>query len=267
MKRIPCWLAWCLLLACGRVFAATGFPLLYWPDVPDPQQRPCDDTLVRTMIAASGKSSEQAAGERKSVCKTWSQHPDLDIVAIAEHQPTQSQFGVLIGLWNRRLSKLIAYTVKDMEEDAALTFQQMQLRVDTARYDFALGTEGFGIDVDGGYQAHCSDATLGAARSLFAFDGRSVRMVAEDIILGSVSIVSGDRGRCSAPGGKEYGKPTVMEQTRASIAVARTISNGFRDLLISEQVRRSDGIPLKVSRYRMKFDGKNYRRATARPVN
>jgi hypothetical protein len=140
-----------------------------------------------------------------------------------------------------------------IQEDAAMRVESGSLWIDTARYDLRPGVRAIGLDVKSGHGARCADGSLGAVRSLYVARGKALAPVLEGLMMSNSMHVEGFDG-CELTGNE------VNEYTDRSIALGDTVTNGYRDLVISVVTTRDDGKKpsSKPHRLVLKFDGQRY---------
>lgn len=255
-RRLPGLL---LSLLAETALAAGSAPLLL--DTLEAPERPCDETrlgdIARTLQRDAAAGIDRAFPVTVSVCKPLPGSAGSELFAVAFHDQARSRVQLAVGISAVDRPALRAWHVQPLEEDAALDALRLRLRLDTARYALADGVRAFGVDIYGGYFPHCSDTSPGASRTLYAWKGRDLWPVLNDVLLSSVTIVSGDRGRCS--GGQQRG-PTVLDFMHATIAIARRAAHGWREVVVTEVTRRDDGsVAPRLQQATFRFDGRVYR--------
>lgn len=133
------------------------------------------------------------------------------------------------------------------------------LRLDTADYQLAPGIRAFGVDAGSGYTANCGDGTIGPSRSLYVRDGDRIRPGLQGLGLSySMTMQQGAADRCHV---KATGLPDVTEKWTVTIAIARTMSHGWNDLLIRRDFSVNAEPPAAHCQATLHYDGKQYQGA------
>lgn len=199
-----------------------------------------------------------------SVCKRLPGLQSIMLVAMLYHAGPEhgtdaesaANEGLVVAMLDENSAKVVSAYTAPIEEDATMRVEGASMQIDTARYDLAPGVRAFGVDLHSGYMPSCADGGLGGSRTLLVRDGEKLRPVLT-LNLSSWQFVQGGNPRCS---NVDLGE-TVVETWTSSIAVAKTVTNGYADLLIttvSEFDDKKRRKPRAPERRLLRYDGKKY---------
>lgn len=183
--------------------------------------------------------------------------PDADkkIIATFAYDINDDGYkGFIVALVDTTNKRLVVNYKGKIQEDASMLVEGDSLRIDSGFYRLARDVTGFGIDVKPGYQANCGDGGSGPYRTLFTYDGKSIKPVLEDFIVSSWSFLKGGNPRC---GGST--DDVVIEDISLSIDVGTGRTNGLADLQVTAASSVASKQPFK---YVLRYDGKKYATAS-----
>lgn len=197
---------------------------------------------------------------RNRVCKRLPGAQSIMLVAMlyrtGSGAESDANAGLVVAMLDESIGKVASAYTAPIEEDATMRVEGAGLYIDTARYDLAPGVRAFGIDLRSGYLPSCGDGGWGPSRTLLVRDGEKLRPVLT-LTLSSWQFVKGGNSRCSSV---DVGE-TVIETMTSSIAVARTVTNGYADLLITTVSKFDDKRkrkPRAPESRLLRYDGKQY---------
>lgn len=198
-----------------------------------------------------------------SICKDWPAYPGLKLTAAANFSPdpVYGESGT-VGLYDLRLALVASADSKPLAsfyQPSAFSVDAIaldELKFDTARYKLTPQLQAFGVRVrfKGSSRLNPLDETW---LSLYVKDGNALRPVMDRLV---VYEYGGEwDGNCA---GERY-------ETTRTVALAKTSSHGFADLMIktirSSTVGEGEGeacvsntVTQKPVLTTLRYDGKNY---------
>jgi hypothetical protein len=233
----------------------------------DTAAQPCPTAIVQALsqalLPSGGGAPTLAATPDFHVCKAWAVLPGHVIGAATYKGPGLEEVTLAVSVWREQPLKLTGLHQRRLEQDASLSIDRLTLRIDTARYALSTESTAFGIDTDLGYWPHCGDGLPGPMRTLYTFRAGSLLPLALDLSLSHEEILQGRKDRCASANSPESKLPELWRKKSRTIGVARSSTNGLRDLRILELTRyeSSEGAKLPKSTrtsFTLKFDGKTY---------
>ena len=165
---------------------------------------------------------------------------------------------LVVMLLNESEQKVVASDRWEIGEDAGMRVESGSLWIDTAPYLLAKGVRAFGVDLTSGYIPHCGDGGSGAERTLYVQQGEKLRPIF-GLTMSSWRFLQGGNPRCV--GSDQASEVTIIENTDLSISVAKTSTNGYRDLIVQAVSSEDTGQPKgkKSFLYKLRYDGQRYR--------
>lgn len=195
-----------------------------------------------------------------AACKPWPADHHALLAAVAYHKPSEvAKDGLpldhlFVAMLDAKTYLPISSTVSSLEEDALTSLGEGSLQIDTAQYDLAPGVRAFGVILYSHALGGCGDdGGFNDDMILYVRKGRALKPVL-NTYLNYWNRVSG--------AGCGDGRNNVIDETKLSIAVEKTRSHGYADLLISAKVERTDksdsNARTRVMRSVVHFDGRRY---------
>ena len=131
-------------------------------------------------------------------------------------------------------------------EDAVTRVRADSLNFDLAPYVLAKGVRAFGLRLSAYYEPKFSEGGADDYLSLYVIEGKKIRPVLNDLSMREW------KRRGKSP--EDIDDPCKTLTTTYTLSVAKTVSNGFADLLISARTscRR------KISTHWLRYDGASY---------
>ena len=208
--------------------------------------------------AFSQEVGEVAPIIKAAACKKNPTDGRITIAAFAYDIGKQDAKAMVVALVDESTRDVVASFRSEVGEDAAMRVDIGSLRIDTAAYKLAPGVRAFGIDLTSGYNPNCGGGGTGAERTLYVQDGKLLRPIF-GLTMSSWNYSKGDSPRCTSD--PEEADNAVIENTDFSIAVDRTLTNGYRDLIIRADSYNDGETKPKASEilYRVRYDGREYR--------
>jgi hypothetical protein len=203
-------------------------------------------------IADFANAGKQAVGA--SVCKRLPGAQSIVLVAML--YKTGSDANLVVAMFDEKSGKVVSTYTAPIVEDATMSVNGARMHIDTARYDLAPGVRAFGVDIHSGYLPSCGDGGYDGIRTLLVRDGEKLRPVL-DLTLSTWQIVERGNSRCS---NVDVGTTVIATQT-STITVAKTVTNGYADLLITTVSKYDDEKrrkPRATGRTLLRYDGKKY---------
>jgi hypothetical protein len=170
-----------------------------------------------------------------AACKTQPTNKQITIAAIAYESKKEDAQALVIAFVE---GKVISSYSGEIGLDAMMRVESGSLWIDTALYNLTNDVRAFGLDVTSGYIPHCIEGGLGAVRTLYVQEGKLIRPVLEDLTMSEWTFIQEGQSRCTGPDAPEE---SITENFDLSISVSKTITNGYRDLLITAVNIRDDG--------------------------
>jgi len=209
-------------------------------------------------IPPNGGYPNQEAIIAAAACKTNPGNKKITIAAIAYESKKKYIKALVIALVDNVRGKVISSYSGEIGEDAAMRVQSGSLWIDTAAYNLRNDVRAFGLDVTSGYISNCGDGGMGAVRTLYVQEGKTIRPVLEDLTMSYWSFIQVGQSRCT---GADAPEESITENFGLSISVSNTKTNGYNDLSITAVSSRDDG--KKTNRepfhFNLLYDGKKYR--------
>lgn len=190
-----------------------------------------------------------------SACKPWPGRESLTIATFAYDTGDEFHKQLVVAIIDQKQGKVVSSYKSTIDEDATMRVDSGTLRIDTARYDLAPGVRAFGVDITSGYIPNCGDGGWGGFRTLFVREGATLRPVLEGLLLSSWHFVEGGSPRCG-----NNAEEALVETATSTIAVARTVSKGYADLLVTTVTTHDTGKKSKQgpAHVLLRYDGKTY---------
>lgn len=212
------------------------------------EKRACTETL-----AAFLKSSTIEAGGKKiraSACAYLPGAESTVLLAFAVEpagysQSTDYQLTRQIFTVSADSLRVVSSHEGSIDEDAANRVREDSLRFDLAPYVLATGVRAFGLRISAFLEPKFSDGGSDDYLTLYVIEGRRIRPVLSDLSM---------RTWRNSEAAEDRDDPCKTRTTTYVLGVAKTVSNGFADLLISARTscRR------KVLTHRLRYDGTSY---------
>lgn len=226
-------------------------------------KQPCTPDLVSVVgdsLGIKDFSNGNSGAIIAEACKVWPKDEAVTLVAIAYREPSEDVLNLAVAMIDNSSTKVIAGYKGLLGKQADIQLGRGGLSIDTARYDVTTGTRAFGVDVTRGSIKGCSESGLGQVRNLYVRDGDQIRPIISGFYLsywryapgGNLGWISSeDTGMASAP---------VTETITLKIAIGKSLTNGYSDLLVFSVSSYDDGsksnrVPFQ---YELKYDGKQY---------
>lgn len=222
-------------------------------------QQTCSSDVAEQVKSFLGASSFRYQGDEPTIvasaCKLWPGRESLTIATFAYDAGDEFQKQLVVAIVDARDGKVVSSYKSKIDEDATMRVDSDTLRIDTAPYDLAPGVRAFGVDITSGYMPSCGDGGWGGFRTLFVREGATLRPVLEGLLLSSWHFVEGGSARCG-----NNAEEAVVETATSTIAVARTISKGYADLLVTTVKTYDTGKKSKQgpAHVLLRYDGKTY---------
>jgi hypothetical protein len=202
---------------------------------PAPERPSCPDSLLRDVGTHLGMGdftmqTEEGGTIIAADCKQSPDQPALTLTAIAYDGNVEYQKNLFIGLVDQKRRQVVSSLSTVIDEDAIMTIGAHSLGLDTARYILAPGVRAFGLDVTstrGG--PRCADGGSGPMRTLYVRQGKTIRPILLDFELSNWTYGGEGVSHC---GSSDAPDPPVLE-SRLSLAIAATTTNGYADLLVN----------------------------------
>ncbi len=193
-----------------------------------------------------------------AACKKNPAKPQITIAAVAYDAGKDDAKTLVVMLLNESEQKVVASDRWEIGEDAGMRVESGSLWIDTAPYLLAKGVRAFGVDLTSGYIPHCGDGGSGAERTLYVQQGEKLRPIF-GLTMSSWRFLQGGNPRCV--GSDQASEVTIIENTDLSISVAKTSTNGYRDLIVQAVSSEDTGQPKgkKSFLYKLRYDGQRYR--------
>ncbi len=191
------------------------------------------------------------------VCKVWPSNASKIIVAIAYYDQGHVQdpenfydekhfILAVVNIDNNMIQS--SYQWVDSSD-----IGENSLSIDTARYDLANGVRAFGLDISEQYHPHSVNGGLGPYRTLFVQQGQIIKPVLKDFLLSQWEYVVEGMVSTWPDGDKSIMNTSYM------IGLSRSITNGFRDLVITESINYDFDVDFKQNANTPKNESKLYR--------
>ena len=193
-----------------------------------------------------------------AACKKNPAMPQITIAAVAFDDGKDDAKAMVVALVDESARRVIASTRGEIDEDAGMRVDSGSLWIDTAPYTLAPGVRAFGVDLTSGYIPHCGDGGSGADRTLYVQEGKNLRPIF-GLTMSYWRFVKGGNPRCMAS--DQANDDIVIENTDVSIGLASTITNGYRDLVVTATSSEDGGqrTEKKPFRYKVRYDGREFR--------
>ncbi|WP_322088843.1 multidrug ABC transporter ATPase [Burkholderia sp. BCC1999] len=230
--------------------------------------QPCGDDIVTAIARWAGIASARIATRDAdrlvvaSACKVMPNAPDTTIAAVAfdslpkSKNPDESNKLQVVALVEG--GKVVAAERSVVQEDAITEIGENSYRIDTAPYRLSPDVRAFGVVFSSSARGpSCPDAYTENELTLWIRDGARIRPVFGTNLNGWVAIA----GTSCGPDTSDL----RSESARMTIAVEKTVHNGFADLSITAHVtdmesddKKDSSAGKRTVRTVVKYDGKSY---------
>lgn len=192
-----------------------------------------------------------------AACKKNPAAPQITIAAVAFNDGRDDEKATVVALIDESKRRVIASIRGEIGEDAGMRVDSGSLWIDTAPYTLAPGIRAFGVDLTSGYIPHCGDGGSGADRTLYVQDGKNLRPIF-GLTMSYWRFVKGGNPRCMAS--DQTTEETEIDNTGVSINIASTVTNGYRDILVTATSSDDGGQRTKKKpfRYKVRYDGREF---------
>lgn len=198
-------------------------------------------------------------------CKTWPYIENLELASFARESSVEYEKKLSILIVDKKTNKVISAYQDTIGEDAITHVGPSSLQLDTARYQLNKNTRAFGLifnsDAPG---VGCGEANWNNEMTLFVPEGRKLRpvlkmsMYLQKALKGCISVWSQD---------------AVWENAVLSIAIGKTQTDGYADLLISASItthsnseKELDGdVSPRIEHYVLHYNGNEYKAESNAP--
>lgn len=232
-----------------------------------PQNEQCDlsDYKIISRKFKTGELSPRIDGNGNvvsSACRTWPYNPNLLLVTLAYDEGVEYEKKMIVAVIDQKTQRVIHGHRSVIAEDAVTEVGEGSLKIDTARYQLADGVRAFGIQFDSVARgASCGEGYWGRELTLF---------VPEEKTLKPVLTLNMYRQQWlqGCPASTEN---AFWEDAYLSISFADTVSNGFRDIVLTAKITQSAS---ETSRRKLKdrteknilrYDGNTYQLGKGAP--
>jgi hypothetical protein len=213
--------------------------------------QPCEAKVINSVSRIAAKQLQKLA-VISSQCKRWLFRPDILLSAVSYEVSGYNeiqdgrQITIIIAAVDATSRIVLASYMIDASEDSGTRFNENSMHIDTARYDVAPGLRAFGLRLNTGYGPSCAEGGSSDFLTLFLFDGNELLKILDSLPLSRWRVAEGR----SCGGDKE----PVREEASITLSVAKTMSHGFNDLLLSAKTDPYDRTLYRV----IKYDGQQY---------
>lgn len=227
---------------------------------PNGQTQKCTATLLQPLgaqLSVARFTQSDKGVVVSAACKVWPKDTTKTIVAVGYSTKVESEKGFVVAVVETATGKAVSLSRNKIEEDDSMKLRYDSLSIDTAKYDLTSEVRAFGVNITSGASGpNCRDGGTGSERSLYVQDGKNLKRVLERLSITDWQFVSG--GMCL--GGNAGKTATIIEELPASIAIAKTATNGYYDLVITRISKLDNGAKSKRQpfQYILKFDGQRY---------
>ena len=192
-----------------------------------------------------------------AACKKNPAKPQITIAAVAYEAGKDDAKAFMVALLNESEGKVVASYQGEVGEDAGMRVDPGSLWIDGAPYVLAPGVRAFGVDLTSGYIPHCGDGGSGAERTLYVQQGDKLRPIF-GLTMSTWHFLKGGNPRCI--GSDQASEITIIENTDLSISVAKTSTNGYRDLVITAASSEDggQGAGKQPFQYKVRYNGREY---------
>ena len=213
------------------------------------QTRTCTETLAA--FSQSARIEADGRKVRASACANLSNAEGTVLLAFAVEPAGYPQST------DHQLTKRILVVAADslsvlsshegiIAEDAVTNVRADSLKFDLAPYVLAKGVRAFGLRLSANYEPKFSEGGADEYLSLYVIEDKKIRPVLNDLSMREWERLG------ESP--EDIDDPCKTRTTTYTLGVAKTVSNGFADLLISARTscRR------KILTHRLRYDGTSY---------
>ena len=243
---------------------------LAWAQVPSAQAASDNQACAQALLAALGRQlqvahfapdpadhgTDPAGVVLASSCKRMPDDPRLTLAAVAWDAHKDDSKALVVAIVDESASRIEALRREEIDEDGATRVNNGSLRLDTAPYTLAPGVRAFGVDVfldDGS----CGEGGFGPSRTLYVREARTLRPVLTGLSMSQWLYLRGNQPRCA--GDPKEAASAILEDYDLAIGLGEPGKNGWRDLILTANARRSDHKPgRKPLHVRVPYDGGAY---------
>ena len=213
---------------------------------------------TKTIPGVGDVLSETGGNIVAGVCKPWPGDTSKVIAAFAyssngQKYEEEQKIDIYIAIFDKK-NKQISASYKyehSLGEPGGLG----SIMIDTAPYRLSSTVRAFGIDVTNRNHPPCADGGAGAERTLYVQEGKVLRPILVIDPMSKYRLIKGFN--CGSP---DPDSENISEDTYRSIGIADSITNGYRDIIITSKSSRDDGkhTSQRTSRHEFRYDGKYY---------
>lgn len=192
-------------------------------------------------------------------CKSWPHDINFLLVAFAYDKGVENEKSLLVAMLDKKTLEIIADFKAVISEDAVTEAGQNSLQLDTAKFQLTGDIRAFGLHFNSSARgASCAEGVAWDELTLFVQEKNKLRPILK-MEMQFQNALNGCIGSATGHDIWEYGRRTI--------SIAKTKSNGFADLLITEtisvdanteEIPKSINTKKKVRTYLMKYNGKEY---------
>jgi len=195
--------------------------------------------------------SEENSIANDNACKPWPGKEPYTLAVFTYNGKVEEEKPMLIALLDVGHGKVVASLSSVFIKDSSVAYTDA-LRFDTARYQLQPNLRAFAIDV-ATHSPRYAEGGVGPIRTLYVREGTKIRQVSNEIVMGDWHQVDdGTPDPDNAAGDTAYRE---VVSTAYTIVVAKTVSHGYADLLITgKSTDPGQGTTTQLLHY----DGKTY---------
>lgn len=181
-------------------------------------------------------------GLKSAACKLNPQKKNLMYVALASN-PVDTEYNELkydftIAVVNLKNKVVVSHYQSEILEDATLRVDEASLWIDTANYRLNENTRAFGVEIKSGYIPSCAEGGIGPIRSLYIEKDKEIHPILNDLTISTWRYLVEGPSRCNSQVDENI--IPIIKEENFSISIADTMTNGFKDIIISGNISIKD---------------------------
>jgi hypothetical protein len=187
-----------------------------------------------------------------TACKASPTNPNLILSVFAYDSAIKDEKNLLVAIIDEKRSLIISSYKSVMIQDQTTRFSEDSFKLDTARYQLSDKVRAFGVRFNSAaIGSSCGEDSSNDNLTLFVQEGKKLRAVFDMAMY---------RHRLSEGCMSNPNAVAIVEDSYLSVAVQKSSTNGFSDLLLTAKNDRN-----RIEHHLLRYDGKRYQTGSQKP--